>query len=99
MKTLNETLQPEHSRLLEDWLPDDHAATRRDLQALQDNCRAARQQLTDKVSFERLRALGVGVSAALWVLDRLPNVLRRAPADNASSPAPTPRPAPTTDVS
>lgn len=97
MKTLNDSLQPTHSRLLEDWLPEDHAATRQDLQTLQDNCRAAKQQLTDKAGFERLRALGVGVSAALWVLDRLPPQLRRTPADSASPP-PSARTAPTTDA-
>lgn len=97
MKTLNDSLPPAHSRLLEEWLPEDHAATRHDLQALQDNCRAAKQQLTDKAGFERLRALGVGVSAALWVLDRLPPLLRRAPAD-PSPPPPPARTAPTTDA-
>lgn len=87
MKTIDDAMQAEHARLLDDWLPSNHEQTQADLTALRDVCSAARQRLTDKAAFERLRALGVGVSAALWVLQRLPPFLRKSPADKpAASP-------------
>jgi hypothetical protein len=89
MKNTDDAMQAEHARLLDDWLPSDHEQTQSDLQALRDVCSAARQQLTDKAAFERLRALGVGVSAALWVLQRLPPFLRKSSQrPQAASPIP-----------
>lgn len=85
MKTIDEALQAEHARLLDEWLPNDHAQTQRELMALRELCSAARQRLTDKAGFERLRALGVGVSAALWVLERLPPFLRKGPAQGSNT--------------
>lgn len=92
MKPINDALQAEHARLLDDWLPSDHARTHAELMALRDLCHAARQRLNDKAGFERLRALGVGVSAALWVLDRLPPFLRKDPTQGGDA-APTQAPA------
>lgn len=92
MKAIDDALQAEHARLLDDWLPSNHEHTQRDLMELRDLCSAARQRLTDKAGFERLRALGLGVSAALWVLQRLPPFLRKTPSDHQAasplSPAP-----------